>query len=472
MLKFCSIRLACRVFHLHAPNGLKRAGRLYSQRQVVVIMGPTGVGKSEVGIALAQQLGGEVVSADSAQIYRRLDVGTNKLDVADRGGVRHHLMDVVEPTDPLPFSAGRFVELAQAAVEEISARGKLPIVVGGTGFYIRWLVDGAGSAPVVDVQRVHQLVAEARQPGALDALLGRLATVDPEMAARLAPTDTYRLARSLAVHELTGHSYSSFRNGRAGGARSGLLAAGYDVRAVTLTLPSRTLLFRLLDMRCERLLMHAGMLDEVARLRHEGHLVRGSMAARCIGYSHALDFLDAGRLDVEALIDFVYRWQAACRKLAHSQYTWMRQQQPPSARLVRTDLDPGLADALQQPQPPLRRSQHRSSSSERDLLRLLANARPASPLPTSWLHGQAHQTFTATEHVAATIASMLQQPPPLADPEPTVAKHELAQLREYRPLLHWLSHADRCRAVLNPLRARGPQPTHATSGAAAGQLAA
>jgi tRNA dimethylallyltransferase len=169
--------------------------------RLIAILGPTATGKSALGIALARRFGGEIVSCDSTAVYRGFDIGTDKVPLAEQGGVPHHLVDVADPTDE--YSAARYAREAAAAVRDISARGRLPIVVGGTGLYYRALTRGFFPGPARDTPLRARLdrIADRRGPERLHRLLAR---VDPPSAARIQPRDRKRLVRALEVYLITG----------------------------------------------------------------------------------------------------------------------------------------------------------------------------------------------------------------------------------------------------------------------------
>jgi tRNA dimethylallyltransferase len=174
-------------------------------------MGPTASGKSALALALAQRLGGEIVSADSAQVYRGMDIGTAKPDAATRAIVPHHLLDLIHPTEP--YSAARFREDALAAIAAIRSRGHVPIVAGGTMLYFKALREGLSALPQADVGVRNELDARAAREG-WPALHAELARVDPATAARLAPQDAQRIQRALEVHMLTGRPLSALQGAR------------------------------------------------------------------------------------------------------------------------------------------------------------------------------------------------------------------------------------------------------------------
>jgi tRNA dimethylallyltransferase len=198
-------------------------------RTLVAILGPTAVGKSALGIALAQRFGGEIVSCDSTAVYRGFDIGTDKVPLAQQGGVPHHMIDVAEPTEE--YSAARYAREAAAAIRGITARGALPIVVGGTGLYYRALTRGFFPGPARDEELRRRLERVAERRGG-DRLHAWLARVDPESAARIQPRDRKRIVRALEVYLLTGRPITAHF------AETVAPLPDYEVHAIALRLPA------------------------------------------------------------------------------------------------------------------------------------------------------------------------------------------------------------------------------------------
>ena len=274
-------------------------------------MGPTASGKSALALDLALQFDGEVVSVDSAQVYRGMDIGTAKPDAATRARVPHHLIDVVDPTEA--YSAARFAADARAAIAEIRARNRVPIVAGGTMLYFKALTEGLSALPPADATVRAQIDARAAREG-WPALHRELARVDPPTAARLAPTDSQRIQRALEVHALTGTPLSALQ-GRRNDAAIGL---GPTLR-FSIVPPDRAALHVAIAKRFDSMLA-AGLIDEVARLRERHALHANLPSMRCVGYRQTLAFLD-GEIDLPTLRA---RGIAATRQLAKRQFTWLR----------------------------------------------------------------------------------------------------------------------------------------------------
>jgi tRNA dimethylallyltransferase len=276
----------------------------------VLLLGPTAAGKSAVALALASRFGGEIVSADSAQVYRGMDIGTAKPDSATRALVRHHLLDLIDPTDA--YSAARFRADALQAIADIRARGSVPIVAGGTMLYFKALREGLSALPGADGFVRAALDARAARIG-WPAMHAELERVDPATAQRLSPTDSQRIQRALEVHALTGRPLSSLH-----GAREGQSHLGPTV-VIALAPADRAKLHGAIMRRFDDMLA-AGFVDEVRGLRDRYALHREMPSMRAVGYRQAFDYLD-GRSDHGAMRE---RGIAASRQLAKRQLTWMR----------------------------------------------------------------------------------------------------------------------------------------------------
>jgi tRNA dimethylallyltransferase len=228
------------------------------QSSLLAIVGPTAVGKTALAIALAQALGGEIVSADSRQVYRSMDIGTAKPSGAERDAAPHHLLDVADPDEE--FSLARYHDLAMEAIEQIAARGRLPLLVGGTGQYVAAVLEGwriPRVAPQPDLRAALERAAELHGAAALH---GRLARVDPAAAAGILPTNVRRVIRALEVYELTGQPISAQQTKQ---------PPPYRIHTLWLTLPPASLYPRI-DARVDAMLA-AGLLDEVRGLLERGY---------------------------------------------------------------------------------------------------------------------------------------------------------------------------------------------------------
>ncbi|MBI4831446.1 MAG: tRNA (adenosine(37)-N6)-dimethylallyltransferase MiaA [Candidatus Lindowbacteria bacterium] len=279
-------------------------------KDFLVICGPTAAGKSSVAVELAERLGGEIVSADSMQLYRGLDIGTDKPPPELTGRVPHHMIDVVDPGEG--YSAARYEREAGEIIDRLLARKKLPIVVGGSGLYIRILINGIFPAPPASVAIRRRLKDESRDKGA-HALYERLLTVDPEYARVAAPTDLRRIVRALEVFELTGATLSSWHERH----RSGRKTRDPFMAGIR---RSREDLYRRIDRRVDEMFAR-GLIDEVRVFCEKGF--SGALRElRPLGYIEALDYLE-GRIDAEEAIRLTKR---NSRRFAKRQMTWFRKE--------------------------------------------------------------------------------------------------------------------------------------------------
>ena len=278
-------------------------------KPVVAIAGPTGAGKSELALRIAEEFGGEVLSCDSLQIYRYFDIGTAKLAPVEMRGIPHHLIDILDP-DQI-FTAGEYARLGRAALAAISSRGRLPVVAGGTGFYLRALFEGLFRGPARDAALRERLAArEGRKPGSLHVLLKRF---DAAAAARIHPHDVPKVMRALEVCLLARRPVTEmFQEGR---------DALEGFRSLKMGLaPDRDELYRRLDERCRRM-FESGLLEEVQGILDKGF----SMAAKPFeshGYRQAAQLLRGELNGKEAL----FYAQRNTRNYAKRQMTWFRKE--------------------------------------------------------------------------------------------------------------------------------------------------
>jgi tRNA dimethylallyltransferase len=276
--------------------------------KIVVICGPTGVGKTGFAIALAQHLGAEIVGADSMQIYRWMDIGTAKPTPAEQAAVRHHMVDIIPPD--WNFDAADYARQADEIVHRIARQSVLPLVVGGTGLYIKALLFGLFETQKPDEAVRERLRAQARQQGGA-ALHDRLQARDPQSAARIHPNDTFRVIRALEVLELTGRPLSQHLDDH------GFARPRFDALKIGLSLP-RDQLYARIERRVAQMLSE-GLEDEV-----RGLLARGFSpelkSMQSLGYRHMIDHL-AGRTDCEETMRLLRRDH---RRYAKRQLTWFR----------------------------------------------------------------------------------------------------------------------------------------------------
>lgn len=278
----------------------------YNKTKILVVVGPTATGKSDLALRLAREVGAEIISADSMQVYRGMDIGTAKPTLEQRAGIPHHLIDVAEP-DRL-FSAADFADAANEAIRAIAGRNGRVIVVGGTGLYIRALLKGLVDSPsgAGDVRKALQ--EEAAQSGN-KAMLERLRLVDPELAERMHPNNLVRIIRALEVHRLTGIPLSRHQQEHAFNGRR------YDALQIGISIDRRELYARI-EARVDRMLAE-GLLEEVQGLLAQGY-DRQLKAMRAIGYKEAAAYL-AGECSLEEAVQLMKR---DTRRYAKRQLTW------------------------------------------------------------------------------------------------------------------------------------------------------
>lgn len=274
-----------------------------------VLLGPTASGKSALAMKLAAEFPLEIVSVDSAQVYRGMDVGTAKPSAAERRTVPHHLIDIAEPTER--YSAGRFRADAIRVVQDILARNRIPLLVGGTMLYYRALASGLDALPEADPAIRAALDREAAHRG-WPALHEELARVDPAAAARIRPADAQRIQRALEVWRATGRTLSSLQTAAAP-------ALPFELRAFALLPQDRAELHRRIAARFDAMLRD-GLVEELRGLRSRHALSADLPGMRAVGYRQAWAFLE-GRITPEELRD---KGIAATRQLAKRQLTWLR----------------------------------------------------------------------------------------------------------------------------------------------------
>jgi tRNA dimethylallyltransferase len=275
----------------------------------VLLMGPTASGKTAVALELATRLPVEIVSVDSAQVYRGMDIGTAKPDSATRDRVRHHLLDLIDPDQA--YSAARFRIDALAAIADIRTRGRVPLLVGGTMLYFKALREGLSDLPPANAAVRARLDTRAADEG-WRALHAELARLDPATAARLDPTDSQRIQRALEVYELSGRPISALQGARRSPAEAGFVS-------LALVPHDRAELHRRIATRFDAMLA-AGLVDELSGLRRRFRLDASMPSMRCVGYRQAWQFID-GVCDHDELRA---RGTAATRQLARRQLTWLR----------------------------------------------------------------------------------------------------------------------------------------------------
>jgi tRNA dimethylallyltransferase len=293
----------------HRRNPRRRRRPLSPAQTAYALLGPTASGKSQLALALAERLPLEIVSVDSAQVYRGMDIGTAKASAAERARVPHHLIDLVEPT--ASYSAGSFRADALRAVEEILRRGKLPLLVGGSMLYYRALAQGIDALPQADPRLRARIDARAARHG-WPALHAELARADPLAAARLSPNDAQRIQRALEVLELAGKPLSALH--KSAGAQ-----LPFQLKSYALVPHERAELHRRIADRFERMLKE-GLVEELTALRRRYDLHAALPSMRCVGYRQAWHYLEGeyGRAELRE------KGIAATRQLAKRQLTWLR----------------------------------------------------------------------------------------------------------------------------------------------------
>ncbi|SMC49597.1 tRNA dimethylallyltransferase [Desulfocicer vacuolatum DSM 3385] len=278
------------------------------EKKIIVICGPTGVGKTGFAIALSTVFKGEIVGADSMQIYQYLDIGTAKPDQEEQRQAPHHLIDFVDPAHD--FDAVKYVALADRAIGDIVQRGKLPIVAGGTGFYIKALLHGLFKGRTADEKIIARLEAEAIRRGSL-ALHERLAATDPVASARIHPNDRFRVVRALEVLESTGKPISHFHETHQ------FAPQRYNALKLGLTM-DRERLYDRINRRVD-LMLDMGLVKEVMHLREKGYSC-DLKSMQSIGYRHVCDYLN-GVTSHEEMVTLLKR---DTRRYAKRQFTWFR----------------------------------------------------------------------------------------------------------------------------------------------------
>ena len=314
--------------------------------EYLAIAGPTASGKTAAALAIAQRLPVEIISVDSALVYRSMDIGTAKPSAAELASVRHHLIDIRDPLNA--YSAAEFVLDAKRLIADINARGKLPLLVGGTMLYFKALFDGLDDMPKADPEVRAAIALEALEKG-WPALHAELAVMDPITAARLAPNDSQRISRAIEIFRITGQALSSFHTLKAVDIANKTPAKkSTDTGSgnlISLEPNDRSWLHQRIAERFDAMLA-SGFMDEVKALRARGDLTADLPSMRCVGYRQAWEYLDSceasGPEGTAAIREVRDKGVFATRQLAKRQITWLRSM--PQRRVVACD-DP---TALQQ----------------------------------------------------------------------------------------------------------------------------
>lgn len=280
--------------------------------RAIFLMGPTASGKTDLAMAISEKLPVELISVDSALVYRGLDIGSAKPTPDELAQYPHRLIDICDPAES--YSAGRFREDALEAMAEISERGKIPLLVGGTMLYFKALLQGMAEMPQADPAFRAEIEARAEKEG-WPALHAELAKVDPALAAELHPNHSVRIERALEVYHLSGKTMTQLRAEQ----ESDSLHARYDIQQLAIVPTDRSILHKRIAERFERMLEN-GFIDEVKGLRARGDLHRDLPAIRAVGYRQVWEHLD-GEMDYQQMVE---AGTAATRQLAKRQLTWLR----------------------------------------------------------------------------------------------------------------------------------------------------
>jgi tRNA dimethylallyltransferase len=302
--------------------------------KALFILGPTASGKSSLALWLAEKIKPEgeveIISVDSALVYRGMDIGTAKPTGVEQRVVPHHLIDIIEPTEA--YSAARFVSDASQLIREIHQRGKFPLIVGGTMLYVKALTDGLHDLPVSDPAVRAQVLEDATRLG-WPAMHATLQEVDPTTALRLAPNDAQRIGRALELYRQTGTAMSTWLSGDGSGP-----SADFEFEILSLEPSDRSVLHRRIEQRFQTMI-DQGFIEEMSRLRQRGDLTAEMASMRCVGYRQAWQWLDtqrsAGIMDDSGvddskpqgnngLQDMIEKGVIATRQLAKRQITWLR----------------------------------------------------------------------------------------------------------------------------------------------------
>lgn len=281
------------------------------KKPLIILTGPTAVGKTAASIGLAKAIGGEIISADSMQVYRHMDIGSAKITASEMEGVPHHLIDILEPTEE--FNVFLFQSLARQAIKEISSRGNIPIVVGGTGFYIQALLYDIAFEGEEDHSEIRRRLEQEADEKGLDALYSQLCLVDPRSAEAIHPHNRKRLIRALEFYRLNGYPISRHNE------REREKKSPYDFSYFVIT-DERSRLYQKIEERVDHMI-EEGLVPEVQRLKEMG-CDRNMVSMQGLGYKEIMDFLDGSCTLEEAVL----RIKQDTRHFAKRQLTWFRRE--------------------------------------------------------------------------------------------------------------------------------------------------
>ncbi|TAN71800.1 MAG: tRNA (adenosine(37)-N6)-dimethylallyltransferase MiaA [Methylobacter sp.] len=286
--------------------------KIQSNPPAIFLMGPTASGKTALSVQLAQALNGEIISVDSALVFKGMDIGTAKPTLEERGGIPHHLIDILAPAES--YSTGQFRKQALSLMDDIARRGKMPILVGGTMLYFNVLNSGLAVLPEADPAIRAKLDQDLEQLGK-EALHSRLAEIDPESAARIHPNDPQRVQRALEVYEISGKPLTSFFT------EAQAQDIPYQRIKLIIAPQDRAILHDIIARRFKQML-EQGFIDEVAALYQRGDLCEKMPSVRAVGYRQAWSYLQ-GEYDLETMTEKAI---IATRQLAKRQFTWLRRE--------------------------------------------------------------------------------------------------------------------------------------------------
>ena len=277
--------------------------------KIFAVVGPTASGKSALALELAKRHGGEIISCDSMQVYKRMDIGTAKPTALEQREVRHHLIDVVEPD--VSFSSEDYAALAAKAIEDCTSRGKIPIVCGGTGLYLDALLRGGNSAEVKDTSDIRAILTERAERDGIQAIHRELASVDPESAAAIHPNNVKRVIRALEIYYSCGVPKSELDRA------SRDLEPKYDANVLWLSYFDREILYSRIEKRVDEMIRE-GLLFETEKLMNEGVFEKNGTAAQAIGYKELLGYFRGEKTLEMAIADL----KTSTRRYAKRQITW------------------------------------------------------------------------------------------------------------------------------------------------------
>jgi tRNA dimethylallyltransferase len=299
--------------------------------KVIVITGPTATGKTRLSIELCRRFDGEVISADSMQIYRRMDIGTAKPDEAEKMGIPHHMLDVAEPGEQ--YSVSKYVEAAAACVDDVLARGKIPVIAGGTGLYIDSLLSGRDFAPVEEHGDVRREISDKYDDVGGEEMLRRLGEFDPEAAGRIKPNDKKRIIRAFEVWLTSGKTITQHN------AETRATPPRYDAAKIALSFKDRAELYDRINRRVD-IMLERGLLDEVRQLLESG-VPEKCTAMQAIGYKELIPVVK-GEAPLDAAVEKI---KQESRRYAKRQLSWFRRDE--SLHWILWDSEPDFEAGLQ-----------------------------------------------------------------------------------------------------------------------------